>query len=64
MATRRFKVIIQTLGSDRHELMRRASNPVEAVNRALYWLGLDDIQGSPFTVFVKPIGSIREDGMK
>jgi len=61
MATRRFKVIVTTLDSGQHKLMRRAANPVEAIRKALTWLGLDDILSQPYQVFVEPIGEVRHD---
>jgi hypothetical protein len=60
-ATRRFKVVVQTTGTacGHYEFLRRASSPVEAINKAMQKLSLDDINEAPFLVTVEPKGEVR-----
>lgn len=59
MATRRYKVVLTTLDTGRHEFTRRAANPVDALLKVLRYLSMDDIHEVPFQIFVQPIGSVR-----
>lgn len=59
MATRRYKVILTTVDTGKHEFTRRASNPIDAMLKVLKYLGMDGLYEPPFQIFVQPIGPVR-----
>lgn len=59
MATRRYKVILTTLDTGKHEFTRRAGNPIDAMLSVLRYLGMNSVHEPPFQIFVQPIGPVR-----
>lgn len=59
MATRRYKVVLTSQETGRHEFTRRASGPVDALLKVLRYLEMNGLHESPFQIFVQPIGPVR-----